>query len=99
MYPTPPKLKGNKMDHSYIDSNSIYDANNFSAFGRIISGTLDNTNATLVQILLPQYTLNDPSASSIQPIPVGGISIFNSRFSLPVDKLTCGNWVLIESIS
>lgn len=48
MYPTPPKLKGNKIDHSYIDTDSQYDPNNFSAFGRIISGTLDNSKPTLV---------------------------------------------------
>lgn len=98
MYPTPPKLKENKIDHSYIDTEENYDPNNFSAFGRIISGTLDNSDNTLVQILLPSYTLNDPSASSIQPIPKGGVSIFCARFAMPVDTLTCGNWVLIESI-
>jgi 116 kDa U5 small nuclear ribonucleoprotein component len=98
LYPTPPKLKKDKIDHGYLDTEDNYDANNFSAFGRIISGILDNTSSCLIQILLPNYSLNDPSASSIQPIPKGGISIFCARFGLPVDTLTCGNWVLIESI-
>lgn len=73
---------------------STQDASTFNVFALIVSGTL-NANQK-VKILGENYTSIDDEDSRI--LQVGRLWIFNSRYSIEVNQVPAGNWVLIEGI-
>lgn len=70
------------------------DATTFHVFGRIVSGTLHANQD--VRILGENYTLQDEEDS--RQGQVGRLWISEARYSVEVNRVPAGNWVLIEGI-
>jgi len=73
---------------------STQDASTFNVFALIVSGTL-NANQK-VKVLGENYSQLDDEDSRI--LQVGRLWIYNSRYSIEVNQVSAGNWVLIEGI-
>ena len=70
------------------------DCLSFDAFGRVISGTIHKGET--VKVLGENYTLDDEEDMAIKNIT--NLWIHNGRYKVECDKVTAGNWVLIEGI-
>ncbi|XP_067952205.1 116 kDa U5 small nuclear ribonucleoprotein component-like [Watersipora subatra] len=70
------------------------DATSFHVFGRVMSGTLYSGQE--VRILGENYSLSDEEDSRIGQ--VGRLWIAEARYSIEVNRVPAGNWVLIEGI-
>ncbi|KAI8793337.1 U5 small nuclear ribonucleoprotein component [Biomphalaria glabrata] len=70
------------------------DGTSFHVFGRVISGTLYASQE--VRILGENYTLQDEEDSRLGQ--VGRLWIAEARYKIEVNRVSCGNWILIEGI-
>lgn len=70
------------------------DATCFHVLGRVMSGTL-HANQT-VRVLGENYSVMDEEDSRL--ITVGRLWIYEARYSVEVNRVPAGNWVLIEGI-
>lgn len=70
------------------------DATTFNAFGLVLSGTLRKNSH--VRVLGESYTTYDEEDSCT--LPVTKLWIFNSRYTIEVESVPAGNWVLIQGV-
>jgi U5 small nuclear ribonucleoprotein component len=70
------------------------DASAFDSYGRLLSGTLKVGDK--VRVLGEGFSLDDQEDSSVQEVT--NIWIFQGRYRIPVNRVTAGNWALIEGI-
>ena len=70
------------------------DATTFHVFGRVISGTIRANQE--VRVLGEKYTLMDEEDSRV--LGVGRLWVSEGRYSIEVNAVPAGNWVLIEGI-
>ncbi|KAK6166051.1 hypothetical protein SNE40_022834 [Patella caerulea] len=70
------------------------DATCFHVFGRVMSGTLQANQE--VRILGENYTLQDEEDSRFGQ--VGRLWIAEARYKIEVNRVSAGNWILIEGI-
>lgn len=70
------------------------DASTFHVFGLVLSGTLHAKQE--VKILGENYSSMDEEDSRI--MDVGSLWIYEARYSVQVNRVPAGNWVLIEGI-
>eukprot|EP00040_Diaphanoeca_grandis_P038596 m.256846 g.256846 ORF g.256846 m.256846 type:complete len:980 (+) comp34757_c0_seq1:238-3177(+) len=70
------------------------DGSVFSAFGRVISGTIHNNSA--VKVLGETYTLEDDEDSRNETVLK--LYVAEARYKIEVNRVPAGNWVLIEGI-
>lgn len=70
------------------------DATVFHAFGRVMSGTL--YAGQQVRILGENYTLEDEEDSKIGQ--VGRLWVSEARYSIEINRVPAGNWVMVEGI-
>ncbi|MPC12704.1 U5 small nuclear ribonucleoprotein component [Portunus trituberculatus] len=70
------------------------DATTFHVFGRVISGTIRANQE--VRVLGEKYTLMDEEDSRV--LTVGRLWVSEGRYSIEVNAVPAGNWVLIEGI-
>ncbi|RWS23646.1 U5 small nuclear ribonucleoprotein component-like protein [Leptotrombidium deliense] len=70
------------------------DASTFHVFGLVVSGTLYSKQK--VKVLGESYSHTDEEDSRI--MNVGRLWIYESRYSIEVNRVPAGNWVLIEGI-
>lgn len=70
------------------------DGAQFYAFGRVFSGTLHAGQQ--VRILGEGYTIEDEEDSRVST--VGRLWISEARYKVELNRVPCGNWVLIEGI-
>ncbi|KAK4056965.1 hypothetical protein OIO90_001865 [Microbotryomycetes sp. JL221] len=70
------------------------DANEFRAFGRILSGTA--TNGLQVKVLGEGYSPEDEEDMVVQKIE--GVYISESRYDIEVDGMPAGNFVLLSGV-
>ncbi|KAH9397028.1 U5 small nuclear ribonucleoprotein component [Tyrophagus putrescentiae] len=73
---------------------SSQDGTSFNVFGLVLSGTLHAKQT--VKILGENYSSLDEEDSRI--MPVGKLWIYEGRYSIEVNRIPAGNWVLIEGI-
>lgn len=73
---------------------STQDATSFNVFGLVLSGTLYAKQS--VKILGENYSMDDEEDSRI--MSVGKLWIYEGRYSIEVNRVPAGNWVLIEGI-
>lgn len=73
---------------------SSQDGTTFNVFGLVLSGTLHAKQN--VKILGENYSSLDEEDSRI--MPVGKLWIYEGRYSIEVNRIPAGNWVLIEGI-
>ena len=73
---------------------STTDASSFHVFGLVICGTLYAGQP--IKILGERYSPDDEEDSRI--MNVGKLFTYQSRYSMEVNKVPAGNWVLIEGI-
>ena len=73
---------------------STQDATSFNVFALIVSGVLYANQK--VKILGESFSQLDDEDSRI--LQVGRLWIYNSRYSIEVNQVQAGNWVLIEGI-
>ncbi|XP_015782697.1 116 kDa U5 small nuclear ribonucleoprotein component-like [Tetranychus urticae] len=73
---------------------STQDASTFHVFGLVVNGTLQAKQT--VKILGEGYSSLDEEDSRM--MTVGRLWIYESRYSIEVKEVPCGNWVLIEGI-
>lgn len=73
---------------------STQDATTFHVFGLVMSGTLHAKQ--MVKILGESYSSQDEEDSRV--MQVGKLCIYESRYSIEVNRVPVGNWVLIEGI-
>lgn len=66
----------------------------FSAFGRVISGTIHNSSS--VRVLGESYTLEDDEDSRDEN--VSKLFVAEGRYKVEVNRVPAGNWVLIEGV-
>lgn len=66
----------------------------FHAFGRVMSGTLQNNSA--VSVLGENYSLDDPEDS--KPEQVTRLFIAEARYAVEINRVPAGNWVLIQGV-
>ena len=66
----------------------------FNAFGRVLSGTLQNNSSVLV--LGESYTREDEEDS--KPEVVSKLFVAEGRYNIEVSRVPAGNWVLIEGV-
>jgi U5 small nuclear ribonucleoprotein component len=67
----------------------------FHAFGRVISGTL--YAGQQVRVLGENYTLEDEEDSKIAQ--VGRLWIAEARYTVELNRVPAGNWILVEGIA
>jgi len=70
------------------------DGTKFSAFGRVMSGTVHNNSS--VKVLGESYTLEDEEDS--KPENVHKLYVAEGRYKIEVNRVPAGNWVLIDGI-
>ncbi|GFN80643.1 116 kda u5 small nuclear ribonucleoprotein component protein [Plakobranchus ocellatus] len=70
------------------------DGTSFHVFGRVMSGTLYANQE--VRILGENYTLQDEEDSRMGQ--VGRLWIAEARYKIEVNRVSCGNWILIEGV-
>lgn len=70
------------------------DCSGFDAFGRVLSGTLKA--GMRVKVLGQNYSQDDEEDMSIQVVEA--LYVYNSRYSMEVNEVRAGNWVLIEGV-
>ncbi|KAH9520165.1 U5 small nuclear ribonucleoprotein component [Bulinus truncatus] len=70
------------------------DGTSFHVFGRVMSGTLYGNQE--VRILGENYTLQDEEDSRLGQ--VGRLWIAEARYKIEVNRVSAGNWILIEGI-
>ncbi|RWS16730.1 U5 small nuclear ribonucleoprotein component-like protein, partial [Dinothrombium tinctorium] len=70
------------------------DASTFHVFGLVLSGTLYSKQT--VKVLGESYSHLDEEDSRL--LTVGRLWIYESRYSIEVNRVPAGNWVLIEGI-
>lgn len=68
------------------------DASAFDAFGRVLSGTIRQGDK--VRVLGEGYSLEDQEDMSMRE--VSRIWIYQGRYRVEVNRVTAGNWALIE---
>ena len=82
----------------YITIYKLYHKNNhlsFDLFGRILSGEISKGQS--VKILGEHYSLNDKEDQVIIP-KIKEIWINQTRYRIPMNKIYCGNLVLIDGV-
>jgi U5 small nuclear ribonucleoprotein component len=75
----------------------LYNADNvstFDAFGRVLSGTIKVNDS--VNVLGEGYSPDDEENMFVKQVT--SLSIYESRYKVNVNKVPCGNWVLISGI-
>ncbi|KAL0486234.1 U5 small nuclear ribonucleoprotein [Acrasis kona] len=70
------------------------DLTQFEALGRVMSGTVKNTDK--VKVLGEGYTMDDEEDMCIRQI--SELNQYNSRYRVPLQSVPAGNWVLISGI-
>eukprot|EP00823_Brevimastigomonas_motovehiculus_P003090 TRINITY_DN1841_c0_g5_i1.p1 TRINITY_DN1841_c0_g5~~TRINITY_DN1841_c0_g5_i1.p1 ORF type:complete len:1015 (+),score=199.04 TRINITY_DN1841_c0_g5_i1:69-3113(+) len=70
------------------------DASAFDAFGRVFSGTIKVGDK--MRVLGEGYSLEDQEDMSIQQ--VSRIWIYQGRYRVEVNRVTAGNWALLEGV-
>ena len=81
----------------YVNIAKLYhkpDCLSFYAFGRVLSGTL--TKGMNVKILGENYNTIEQEDMTIKE--VGEISLYQSRYNIPINQALPGTWVLIDNI-
>lgn len=73
---------------------STQDATSFNVFGLVLSGTLHARQS--VKVLGENYSMDDEEDSRI--MSVGKLWIYEGRYSIEVNRVPAGNWVLIEGV-
>ncbi|KAI2809549.1 U5 small nuclear ribonucleoprotein component [Blomia tropicalis] len=73
---------------------SSQDGTTFNVFGLVLSGTLRAKQN--VKILGENYSSLDEEDSRI--MPVGALRINEGRYTIEINRVSAGNWVLIEGI-
>ncbi|ALC47638.1 CG4849 [Drosophila busckii] len=66
----------------------------FQVLARVVSGTLHAGQE--VRVLGENYTLQDEEDSRI--LQVGRLWVYEARYKVELNRVPCGNWVLIEGI-
>jgi U5 small nuclear ribonucleoprotein component len=66
----------------------------FNAFGRVVSGTIQNTSS--VTVLGEAYSLDDEEDS--KPETVQKLFVAEGRYNIEVNRVPAGNWVLIQGV-
>ena len=82
----------------YISVYKLYHKNthlSFDLFGRILSGEL--TKGQSIKILGEHYSLNDKEDQIIIP-KIKEIWINQTRYRIPINKIQCGNLILIDGV-
>eukprot|EP00051_Salpingoeca_urceolata_P011839 m.147134 g.147134 ORF g.147134 m.147134 type:complete len:988 (+) comp17277_c0_seq2:4560-7523(+) len=70
------------------------DASKFFAFGRVMSGTLRNTDT--IRVMGEHYTLDDPEDSKDEKVKK--LYVAEARYKIEVAEAAAGNWVMIEGV-
>ena len=73
---------------------NVDDVNTFDAFGRVMSGSIKVGQS--VRVLGEGYSPDDDEDMSVQVVK--SLSIFQSRYKIPVDEALPGSWVLIGGV-
>ena len=73
---------------------STEDGVSFRVFGRVISGTVHAGD--VVKVLGENYTLEDEEDSRV--LTMGRLWIAEARYTVEVNRVPAGNWVLMEGI-
>ncbi|KDO32575.1 hypothetical protein SPRG_03049 [Saprolegnia parasitica CBS 223.65] len=73
---------------------SSTDGTTFSAFGRVYSGAV--TTNQRVKVLGDSYSIDDDEDMCVRSVEAVGIS--QGRYSVRVNRIVAGNWVLLEGV-
>jgi U5 small nuclear ribonucleoprotein component len=73
---------------------SKQDSSSFDAFGRVFSGTVKLGDS--VKVLGESYTIEDPEDMARKDI--SQLWINEARYRIEVNKISAGNWVLLEGV-
>jgi len=73
---------------------STEDGVSFRVFGRVMSGTVHSGD--VVKVLGENYTLDDEEDSRV--LTMGRLWISEARYTVEVNRVPAGNWVLMEGV-
>ena len=77
-----------------VKLHSTPDGNTFTAFGRVMSGTVRGGQA--VAVLGEAYSVEDEEDMSLQTVE--SVSISGGRYRIDVSRAPAGNWIMMEGI-